>query len=204
MRTAIFTTLVSTAFALPSLIPRDECPAGSDYPAGAISPFLLTPISKANPDKAYGGVSVGVVTPNDLCTIVNLKIPDQINGELTVLKTCTLSVSLPTVEQAKPHTLEFSGPGHFTFTGYLTGFGSDDTTTYNKQPVPGPSPPSPPPVIVPGSSYVIAQLPCGILPGSGGQTVSGALCSTDTSLKWEQTDSEGSGGCPLGFFVVVS
>ncbi|KAF2107828.1 ubiquitin 3 binding protein But2 C-terminal domain-containing protein [Lophiotrema nucula] len=207
MRTSILcagSALLTTALAAPSFIsPRDSCP-GDPYPAGAISPNSLVPIAKSNPDHAYGIVTTGVVTPDDFCTIVDLLIPDYIDGESTLLKTCTLSLSLPSSSQASPHTVEFSGPGHFTFTGYLTGFGADESTTYNKQPVLGPSPPFPPSVIVPGSSYVIATLPCGILPGSGGQTVAGALCSKDTSLKWEQTGPGGDGGCPLGFFVVVT
>jgi hypothetical protein len=199
-----FALLFSSGLAVPSPIsPRATCP-GEAYPEGAISPFRLNPIAKSEPDTAFGAVTTGVVTPNDFCTIVNLKIPDYIDGEPTLLKICTLSLSLPDASQAAPHRVEFSGPGHFTFTGYLTGFGADDTTTYNNQPVPGPSPPFPPDEIVPGNSYVIADLPCGILPGSGGQTVSGALCSEDTSLKWEQTSSSGDGSCPLGFFVVVS
>lgn len=201
---ATIALLACTAFAAPSqLDSRGSCPADSTYPPGAIKPYMLVPIAKSQPDKAFGGVSTGVVTPDDYCTIVDLKIPDYIDGEATLLKTCTLSFAFPTAAQAAPHTLEFKGPGHFTFTGYLTGFGADDTTTYNKQPVLGPSPPFPPPVMVPGNTYTIADLPCGILPGSGGQTVSGALCSDDTYLKWFQTGPKGDGSCPVGFFVVV-
>jgi hypothetical protein len=204
MKTAIISLFAATALAAPSqLDTRGSCPANSVYPANAISTYGLVPISKSNPDKKYGFVSKGVVTPNDLCTIVDLKIPDSINGELTLLKTCTLSFAFPTPEQAAPHEVSFSGPGHFTFSGYLTGFGGDESTSYNNQPIIGPSPPFPPPVMVPGNTYTIADLPCGILPGSGGQTVSGALCSKDTSVTWEQTKADGSGGCPVGFFVVV-
>ncbi|KAH8901248.1 hypothetical protein GQ53DRAFT_775861 [Thozetella sp. PMI_491] len=196
---------LAAALSLP-LNSRATCPAGSDYPTGpgTISTYGLVPISKSSPDTAYGYVPVGVVTPGDMCTIVDLKIPDEVNGELTLLKTCTLSFSFPTAEQAAPKKLTFSGPGHFTFTGYLTGFGGDESTTYNKQPLPGPSPPSPPPVMVPGNTYTIANLPCLILPLSGGQTVSGALCSDDTALEWQQTTADGEGGCPVGFFVVIS
>jgi hypothetical protein len=200
------TALLRAAAALgPLLNSRVTCPAGSEYPTGpgTISPYGLVPISESSPDTAYGYVPIGVVTPGDRCTIVDLLIPDEINGELTLPMTCTLSFSLPTPDQAAPKEVTFSGPGHFTFTGYLTGFGGDDTTTYNNQPVPGPSPPSPPPVMVPGNTYTIADLPCLILPGSGGQTVSGALCSDDTELQWEQTTADGEGGCPVGFFVVV-
>ncbi|KAF2678800.1 hypothetical protein K458DRAFT_394447 [Lentithecium fluviatile CBS 122367] len=200
-----FSLLLGTALAFPpQLASRANCPAESTYPPGAISPYLLTKISQSEPDKAFGGVPVGIVTPGDICTIVNLKIPDYIDGQPTLLKTCTLSFSLPTQSQATPHTVSFSGPGHFSFFGYLTGFGSDASTTWNKQPVPGPSPPFPPDVIVPGKSYVIAELPCGILPGSGGQTVAGRLCSDDSSVEWEQTGASGDGGCPVGFFVVVT
>jgi len=202
----VIAALLTAVTALPPpLSIRATCPAGSQYPVGpgTISPYGLVPISKSSPDRAYGYVPVGVVIPGDVCTIVDLKIPDKINGELTLLKTCTLSFSFPTAEQAAPKKLKFSGPGHFTFTGYLTGFGGDQSTTYNKQPLPGPSPPFPPPVMVPGNTYTITDLPCLILPGTGGQTVSGALCSDDTALEWEQTTADGNGGCPVGFFVVV-
>ncbi|KAF2464572.1 uncharacterized protein BDR25DRAFT_337400 [Lindgomyces ingoldianus] len=201
----ILTVTATLTYWIPSShASRSSCPAGSDFPPGTISPYMLVPISKSEPNKAFGGVSTGIVTPNDKCTIVDLKVPDYVDGEPTLLKTCTLSFAFPTAEQAAPHTVGFSGPGHFTFTGYLTGFGADDSTTYNNQPILGPSPPFPPPVIVPGSTYTIATLPCGILPGSGGQTVSGALCSSDTSLQWFQAGPDGDGSCPLGFFVVVS
>jgi hypothetical protein len=196
--------LLSSSYALASpLQDRATCPSESSFAPGAISPYALVPISKSQPDKAFGTVSTGIVTPNDKCTIINLKIPDYIDGVPTALKICTLSFAFPTSAQAYPHKLSASGPGHYTFTGYLTGFGADDTTTYNKQPVPGPSPPLPPAVMVPGNTYKIADLPCGIVPGSGGQTVAGALCSSDSSVQWEQTGPGGDGGCPVGFFVVV-
>ncbi|KAF2262224.1 hypothetical protein CC78DRAFT_520506 [Lojkania enalia] len=208
MRVASIATmlgLLCSAIAAPSIFRRQaDCPAGSDFPEGAIAADRLVPISESEPDRKFGIVDTGVVTPGDMCTIVNLFIPDFIDGESTLLKTCTLSFAFPTAEQASPHTLEFSGPGHFSFTGYLTGSGADEDTTYNNQPLPGPSPPSPPPEMTPGHTYTIATLPCMILPGTGGQVVGGALCSEDTSLTWYQTDSEGSGSCPLGFFVVVS
>ena len=210
MRAQIFVIAIAALFTMiaafpPTLGNRATCPAGSDYPVGpgTVSPYGLVPFSKSSPNTAYGYVPIGVVTPGDMCTIVDLKIPDEVNGELTLLKTCTLTFSLPTTEQAAPKKVTFSGPGHFTFTGYLTGFGGDDTTTYDNQPVPGPSPPFPPAVMVPGNTYTIANLPCLIAPGSGGETVSGALCSDDTSLEWEQTTADGEGGCPVGFFVVV-
>lgn len=188
--------LLSTALALPSaLSTHGECPA-EPYPAGAIDPYLLVKISQSQPDKAFGGVTNGIVTPKDVCTIVDLSIPDEINGEPTLTKTCTLSFSLPAA-------VKFSGPGHFDFFGYLTGFGADESTTWNKQPVPGPSPPNPPAVMTPGHSYVIADLPCLIPPLLGPQTVSGRLCSDDSSVEWAQTSPSGDGGCPVGFFVVV-
>ncbi|KAF2247379.1 hypothetical protein BU26DRAFT_520560 [Trematosphaeria pertusa] len=199
------TALLTTALALPSYpTPRASCPAGSAFPSDAISPYLLVPISQSEPDKAFGSSALGTVTPGDLCTIVDLKIPDTFHGSPTLLATCTLSFAIPSPEQAAPHKLSFAGPGHFSFFGYLTGFGADESTTWNMQPVPGPSPPFPPDVMVPGNTYTIATLPCGILPGSGGQTVSGRLCSEDSAIEWEQTGVSGDGGCPVGFFVVVS
>jgi hypothetical protein len=200
----VLLALLSPSYTLASPLQlRAACPAKSTFATNAISPYALVPISKSQPSKAFGSVSTGIITPNDKCTIVNLKIPDYIDGSPTLLKICTLSFAFPTASQASPHKLSASGPGHYTFTGYLTGFGADDTTTYNKQPLLGPSPPFPPPVMVPGNTYTIADLPCGILPGSGGQTVAGALCSSDSKLEWEQTGPSGDGSCPVGFFVVV-
>jgi hypothetical protein len=96
----------------------------------------------------------------------------------------------------------FDGPGHFNFTGYAVGSGAQPgVTTYANQPAPGPSPPTPPPVMTPGHSYIINSAPCGIpaqLPGP--VTVSGSLCSSDTALVFEQSTDL----CPLGFFVVLS
>jgi hypothetical protein len=133
---------------------------------------------------------------------VLLSIFQTDKGEPTLTKTCNLILDLP---ETSCHPINFSGPGHFTFTGYLTGFGATKDTTYNNQPVPGPSPPFPPSVITPGNSYVIAQLPCLIPTGLGPQTVSGALCSDDTTLEYYQTGPKGDKGqCPLGFFVVIT
>jgi hypothetical protein len=157
---------------------------------------------KSAPDTSYGFLSVGLVTPKAKCTIVDLKSPDNLDGQLTVVKLCTLFFAFPTAEQAVPKKLSFSGLGHFFFKGYLTGFGADEKTTYNRQPVVGSSLLFPPVVMVPGNTYTIAELPCLILPASGGQTVSGALCRDDSASQWEQT-SNGEGGCPVGFFVVV-
>jgi len=71
---------------------------------------------------------------------------------------------------------------------------------FNTQPPPGPSPPQPPAVLEPGNAYIINRGPCGIEPGSKGMTVSGMLCSKDTTLLFQQTDAK----CPLGFFVEIS
>lgn len=45
-------------------------------------------------------------------------------------------------------------------------------------------------------------MPCGVPVGAGRVTVSGALCSKDTEVRFVQ--SEGGGVCPVGFYVVLT
>ncbi|OAL53065.1 hypothetical protein IQ07DRAFT_468409, partial [Pyrenochaeta sp. DS3sAY3a] len=178
--------------------PSKKCPPNpfqptGHLPPGSISTSLLVPISASHPTKAYPASDWATVTPNDTCTIFNLELDSAaVQGKI-----CSLVFDFP----ATPGLVAFSGPGTFTFTGYDINAGAvAGVTTYNNQPRAGPSPPFPPPRMVPGNSYVVNSAPCGIPPGIGKVTVSGALCSVDTVLRFRQSDL----GCPLGFFVVLS
>lgn len=199
---AILSALLPAVAAVPTLplISNLICPKNGVIPSGSISPSLLVPISQQNPDKAYGGSPQAQVTPGDVCTIFNLDLPDTFNGKPTENQICNLVFEFPNQFQAPRGHLSFSGPGHFTFTGYAIGVGATAQSTWNDQPAPGPSPPNPPKVMVPGNSYVINSAPCGIPPGAGKVTVSGALCSEDSSLSFYQSNFI----CPIGFYVVIS
>jgi hypothetical protein len=199
---AIISTLLSAATAAPTfgLLSNAMCPKNGVLPAGAISPSLLVPISKKRPDEACGATTQAKVTPGDMCTIFNLDLPDTFNGKPTENQICNLVFELPNLFQAPFSHLSFSGPGHFAFNGYAIGVSATAETTYNNQPAPGPSPPNPPKVMVPGNSYVINSAPCGIPPGAGKVTVSGALCSDDSALSFYQSNYI----CPIGFYVIIS
>ncbi|OHW91136.1 GPI anchored cell wall protein [Colletotrichum incanum] len=178
------------------------CPANAVQPNGSlgksfVSTSLLVPIAKSKPNYAYPATKWAQVTPNDVCTVFNLDLPvAQTQG-----KVCNLVFDFPSKESA-PNKFTFKGPGTFKFTGYAIGAGAvAGQTTYNRQPAPGPSPPNPPPTMTPGHSYIINSAPCGIpatVPGS--VTVSGSLCSPDTTFSFYQSND----GCPLGFFVVLT
>ncbi|OJD33957.1 gpi anchored cell wall protein [Diplodia corticola] len=186
--------------AMATAIPKDsdddcECPVNGTLSPTYVSTNAFYEISEKHPNKHFYPSLRAKVTPNDLCFITNLELPPSASG-----KTCTLVFLLPTKDQAK-QSYSFSGPGHFTFTGYATGVGANDTTTYNNQPAPGPSPPAPP-EILPGNAYTIFSGPCDIPDTDTITTVSGSLCSADTTLKF--TQSEGGPGCPIGFFVELT
>jgi len=208
---AFFSTLLATTLAAPttpapnnSLTTRTlvKCPANSVQPSGklppnSVSPSLLLRISAKRPDKAFHSSSWAKITPNDYCTIFNL----DLNPAATQGKICNLVFDFPSKLQASfPYT--FHGPGHFTFTGYAIGVGAEEgVTTWNNQPAPGPSPPNPPPVMKPGHSYIVNSAPCGIPAETPGLvTVSGSLCSKDTTFEFKQCEAK----CPLGFYVVLT
>jgi len=178
-----------------SIEERSNCPSGGTLPKGALQPTLMVPISKNLPNVAFGGTYTPIVTPNDFCTIFNLEIPSS-----GFNKTCTLEFLFPSHGETFSPFL-YNGGGHFTFTGYAFNSGATEKTTYNNQPPPGPSPPSPPAVLAPGNAYVINAGPCFIPEGQASMEVSGALCSPDTDLAYFQTESA---GCPIGFYVVIS
>ncbi|KAF1982643.1 hypothetical protein K402DRAFT_339964 [Aulographum hederae CBS 113979] len=170
---------------------RATCPPGGVLPPTYIKPNLMVPISAKLPKIAFPATTYPTITPNDFCTIFNLEIPSS-----GFNKTCTLEFLFPDHSQTlSPYV--YAGKGHFTFTGYAFGSGAvAGKTTYANPPPAGPNPPTPPNVLAPGNAYVINAGPCGI-PEGATVTVSGALCSTDTTFKFKQSDAK----CPLGFFV---
>jgi hypothetical protein len=181
---------------------KSKCPANpaqpdGQLPKGSITTSVLLPISAKKPKKTFEATEWAKVTPNDICTIFNLDLPVA----ATQGKICNLVFDFPSFAQA-PGLFTFKGPGHFTFTGYAIGAGAvPGVTTYANQPAPGPSPPNPPAVMKPGNSYIINAAPCGIpaeIPGT--VTVSGSLCSKDTTFIFKQSDKK----CPLGFYVVLT
>lgn len=97
----------------------------------------------------------------------------------------------------------FNGPGNFKFIGYDIGVGAvAGETTYAHPPKSGPSPPNPPPKMLPGNSYIINSAPCDFPANlTGTVKVSGALCSDDTHLRYDQGYL---GTCPIGFYVVFT
>jgi hypothetical protein len=201
------TALVASVLAAPTTSPLEtrtffnQCPSNpaqpdGKLPKGSISTSVLVPISSKNPNKAYPATEWATVTPNDMCTIFNLELDSNaVQGKI-----CNLVFDFPNILQA-PALFTFVGSGKFTFTGYDINAGAvPGVTTYNNQPRPGPSPPNPPPVIKPGNSYVVNAAPCGVPPNIGKVTVSGSLCSKDTTLRFKQSDYI----CPLGFYVVLT
>jgi hypothetical protein len=180
---------------------KDSClanPAQPDgkLPNGSISTSLLVPISSKNPNKSYPATEWATVTPNDMCTVFNLDLDSNaVQGKI-----CNLVFDFPNLAQA-PGLFAFFGSGRFNFTGYDINAGAvAGETTFNNQPRPGPSPPNPPSTIKPGNSYVVNSSPCGIPPNIGKVTVSGSLCSKDTTLLFKQSNRT----CPLGFYVVLT
>src|SRR6266480_6174582 len=167
---------------------NEACPAGGTLPPGYLSPTGMYRISQNSPDEAFGPTQVPLITPNDFCTIFNFVIPSS-----GFDKTCTLEFLFPNNKETKsPYS--YDGPGHFTFTGYSFFTGATDKTTYNNQPLPGPSPLTPPAVMAPGNAYIVMSGPCFIPPGVSSMEVSGKLCSADTSLSYLQDANK---GCPL-------
>lgn len=176
--------------------PANEAQPDGKLPKGFISTSALVPISSRNPNTAYPNSDWAKVTPGDYCTIFNLVL----DSDATQGKVCNLVFDLPDYFQA-PGDFVFLGSGKFTFTGYDINAGAvPGETTYAKQPRPGPSPPNPPSVMKPGNSYIINSAPCGIPPGIGPVTVSGSLCSKDTTFWFKQSQTT----CPIGFYVVLT
>ena len=198
---AISTSLETRTLGLLTKLLTPKCPANTaqpdgKLPEGGISTSALVPISSKNPNTAYPNSEWAKITPGDFCTVFNLVI----DSDATQGKVCNLVFNLPDYLQA-PGDFVFLGSGKFTFTGYAINAGAvPGETTYAKQPRPGPSPPNPPPVMKPGNSYIINSAPCGIPPGIGPVTVSGSLCSKDTTFLFRQSQKK----CPLGFYVVLT
>ncbi|KAK1997977.1 hypothetical protein LX36DRAFT_577305 [Colletotrichum falcatum] len=194
-----------TSDVVPSRAGADDkcaCPTNTAQPDGKlgksyVSTSLLVPIAKSKPNYAFPATKWAQVTPGDVCTIFNLDLPvAETQG-----KVCNLVFDFPS-EKASLGRYIFKGKGTFTFTGYAVGVGAvAGQTTYNNPPAAGPNPPNPPPTMTPGHSYIINSAPCGIpadIPGS--VTVSGALCSPDTTFSFYQSTEN----CPVGFFVILT
>jgi hypothetical protein len=178
-----------------SSCPTNPCPSGGTLPEGSyISPSLMVRVNKNRPDKVYGGTNSPKITPNGYCTIFNLELDQRAYN-----KTCNLVFDLPSQKQTKTQ-FTYSGDGTFTFTGYAIGVGANLTTSYKNQPQSGPNPPTPPPKLEPGNSYVINSAACGIPKDVPPVTVSGMLCSSDTDFEFLQSNAT----CPIGFFVILS
>jgi hypothetical protein len=154
----------------------------------------MVPVSKNLPNVKFGSTQTPIMTAGDFCTIFNLELDQRAVG-----KTCNLVFDFPShLQTFSPYI--FLGGGHFTFTGYAIGVGATLDSTYKNQPAPGPSPPNPPPQLLPGHSYIVNSAPCGVPPGIPPVTVSGLLCSSDSDLMFYQSSST----CPIGFFVILS
>ncbi|PSN68061.1 hypothetical protein BS50DRAFT_356509 [Corynespora cassiicola Philippines] len=176
--------------------PPNKVQPDGKLPKGSIPASILVPISKKQPKKTFPQSDWAKVTPDDYCTIFNLDLP----AKDTQGKICNLVFDFPGLLEA-PGLWTFKGPGNFDFTGYAVGAGAiPGKTSYENQPPPGPSPPSPPPFMKPGNSYIINSGPCQIPPEAGVVTVSGSLCSKDTTLIFKQSDKK----CPLGFYVILT
>ena len=194
----IFGITTATPLAMPLEVIGERtyqsCPQGGTLPPSSLSPTLMVPVSAKFPNFPFGSTKTPLITPNDFCTIFNLEIPPSAVG-----KTCTLEFLFPSHTQTLAPYL-YTGAGHFTFTGYAFGSGATEKTTYNHQPPPGPSPPSPPAVLSPGHAYIINVGGCAIETGMTGLEVSGMLCSNDTTFAYLQSEKS----CPIGFYVAIS
>ncbi|KAJ4989784.1 gpi anchored cell wall protein [Stagonosporopsis vannaccii] len=176
--------------------PSNKAQPDGKLPSNSVSTSALVPISAKNPNTAYPNSEWAKITPGDFCTVFNLVV----DSDATQGKVCNLVFDFPDYLQA-PGDFVFLGSGKFTFTGYDINAGAvPGETTYANQPRPGPSPPYPPPVMKPGNSYIVNSAPCGIPPGIGPVTVSGSLCSKDTTFLFKQSRKV----CPLGFYVVLT
>ncbi|KAF1936503.1 hypothetical protein EJ02DRAFT_459468 [Clathrospora elynae] len=180
----------------PAKCPINTVQLYGNLPKGSISPSAIVPISSLNPNKAFFNTDWANVTPNDKCTIFNF----ELDSDATEGKICNVVFDFPDIMQA-PGLFMVIGSGRFTFTKYDISAGAvPGWTTFANQPRPGPYPTSTPAILKPGNSYVVDEAPCGIEPGSGKVTVSGSLCSKDTTFWFKQSNMI----CPLGFYVVLT
>lgn len=175
------------------LFSRTTCPTGGKLPKGFLAPSRMMPISQKSPNTHFPDTLFPIITPNDFCTVFNLKVPPSAVG-----KNCSLEFLFPSHSQTfSPYAV--SGPGHFTFHPYAIGAGGNDKTTYNNQPAPFQFP-IPPQTFTPGHAYVIDNNPCGIPPTNTDTIVSGAFCSDDTTLTYLQNSNL---GCAIGFYLLI-
>jgi hypothetical protein len=165
----------------PPPTPNCEIDLNGDYQY----PHLIVPVSKSNPDTAYGTMYNGTVT-SDTSTIFNFDIPADYSGS-----TCSLIFLFPEQSQLQTSAYDFSGPGAIDF-AELNGV-ADQSTTYNNAPAVGTD--YGVLTVAPGNSYGVAFFPCDTV---AGQTVSYELSSTDgTSLNYFQDYNPS----PIGLYV---
>jgi Ubiquitin 3 binding protein But2 C-terminal domain len=188
----LLATAAAAPFELVSSRPLTERQTGCprDLPVGNFEfPHLIVPISKANPDRAYGISYDGIITPGDMASIFQFDIPAYRAGQ-----NCTLEFLFPSQSQLTTSSYTYQGPGTFEFSGYAAGSAATAYTTYNQQPPVGPYPPFPPIHMEPGNAYTIDVGPC--VPG----VVGGLTGSNDTTLIFFQDY----GTCPIGVYVAYS
>ena len=142
---------------------------GQDYKF----PHLITPVSSANPDTAYGSSYAGEVT-NEVSSIFNFDIPAS-----DVSKTCTLTFFFPTQAELQTSSFTFSGDGKVLFTTLSKP--ATSSTTYKNMPqlgavdkISG--------TLAPGSDFQIAQFAC---PAGGSYTVEMSQAGS-TDFSWFQ------------------
>ncbi|KAF2001780.1 hypothetical protein P154DRAFT_432208 [Amniculicola lignicola CBS 123094] len=206
---ALFVTLLTTTLAAPTTSPATvleerllACPTSSllptgQLPPGAIAPSALIKISRNNPNRAYPNNGWPKITPRDDCTIFNFTI----SASAAQGKLCNIAFNIPPITGVI-FRYTFLGRGHFTFKQYRINAGATaGVTTWNTQPLAGSSPVfNLPTIIQPSNSYVISSAPCKIAANLGRVTLSGVLCSNDTSFVFRQSSSS----CPTGLFVILT
>ncbi|KAL0929719.1 uncharacterized protein CTRU02_215362 [Colletotrichum truncatum] len=196
-----FTIVAIIAAALAAASPtanyqrRKTCPANGTLPPNYVKPSMIVNVSKKLPNVPFGKTQKPLITPGDFCAIFNLELPPSATDKI-----CQLVFKFPDNKQTSNPFYYQTGKngGHFSFTGYAIGAGATAKTTYKQQPAAGPNPPSPPAVLAPGNAYIINSAPCGLPAGlTKPVTVSGMLCSSDTTFNFLNSDAT----CPIGFFV---
>lgn len=197
----VLALLVSFAVAAPSgFTLRDEqCPRiaqiapDGQLPPGTLSPTFLLPVSQKKPDKAYPAGQKAIVTPNDKCTLTRFDIPASAQN-----RTCSLVLFLGGCGKEREQ-----GPGNIVFQGNLgVRFPIPGQTTWNNQP-PLALPFTDAPLIKLGNAYRLGGGPCDFTPGAPFTSVGGSICSTDTELKFTESDG-GYGKCPIGFHIIIT
>ncbi len=136
-------------------------------------PHLITPVSSANPDTAYGTSYAGEVT-DEIASIFNFDIPTSDAG-----KTCTLAFFFPTQAELQTSSFTFSGDGKVYFTSLSKP--ATSSTTYDNMKQLGITA-STMGTLAPGSDFQVAQFAC---PAGGTYTVA-MFQAGSTDFSWFQ------------------